>query len=182
MKGLKTSLVDHYNQYQAEHRYHTPARSFKGSDGGAGFVLAWSEREVPRKVGPDTIYSFYSQEDGVWFPDSLALTMGWQGSSCAADCLQAGSFFNPFAVTDSLAVASSFTARMPDSHSSLQWALYQFGASGTTANRGNIGLASQDSMPDGLCKSEYLALTALRSFPTRQLHRLCDALRDRAAS
>lgn len=34
-------------------------------------------------------------------------------------------------------------------------------------------------MPEGLHKSEYLALTALRSFPTRQLHRLCDALRDR---
>jgi hypothetical protein len=74
----------------------------------------------------------------------------------------------------------SFTAQLPHSYSSLQWAVYQYGSlDATAADRGNQGLASQDEKPSDLSKPAYLAATALRSFPARQLHRLCDCLRDR---
>jgi hypothetical protein len=138
-----------------------------------------SKGTAPSKVGPNHIDSYSSSEDGVWFPDSLLAIMAWQGSACSADALS-GSYFDPFAVTDTKAIVESFTAQLPSSLISLQWAMYQYGSMEVTAaNRGNKGLASQDAMPDGLRKSEYLALTALRSFPARQLHRLCDCLRDR---
>lgn len=88
--------------------------------------------------------------------------------------------FNPFAVTDTKAVVESFTAQLPARYSSLQWAMYQYGSTAATAsNRGNLGLASPRDKPDDLSKPAYLALTDLRSYPKRQLHRLCDCLRNR---
>lgn len=181
--GLHTSLVSYYNEQQADNRHHIPSRSYQGSDGGPGFASIRSADTVPDKVGPDHIDSCYSEEDDVWSPDSLAATMAWQGSNCSADAMPAlapGIYSNPFAVTDTMAIVESFTAQLPNSLSSLQWAIYQYGSiEATAADRGNNGLASQNTMPDGLRKSEYLALTALRSFPNRQLHRLCDYLRGR---
>jgi hypothetical protein len=90
-----------------------------------------------------------------------------------------GTAFNPFAVRDTAAVVESFTAQLPDSYSSMQWAMYQYGSAATPGTRGNQGIASQGDKPDDLSNRAYLALTALRSFPNRQLHRLCDYLRDR---
>jgi hypothetical protein len=178
--GLQTSLAEHYNSYQNDAEYHTPARTYTGSDGKTGFVLAMSADKAPSSIGPEDIDAFYHESDGVWYPDSMALTMAWHSSSCGCDCLQ-DRHLNPFTAIDSQDVAEGFTAKMPARYSSLQWALqHPAGNGGTAANRGNKGLASQGSRPGNMLKSEYLALTALRSFPTRQLHRLCECLRDKA--
>jgi hypothetical protein len=109
----------------------------------------------------------------------MRLTMAWAGSSCTAD-VSAGGFFNPFEPVSNTLTVQSFAAQLPNSYSSLQWAMYQYGSlDATAADRGNQGVASQDEKPSDLSKPAYLAATALRSFPARQLHRLCDCLRDK---
>jgi hypothetical protein len=177
--GLTTSLPDYYNRKQTDHRYHTPRKEYSGSNGVTGNVLSMSASSPPTQVGPAHIDSFSSREDGVWFPDSMRLTMAWEGSSCTAD-VSAGGFFNPFVPVENILTVISFAAQLPHSYSSLQWAVYQYGSlDATAADRGNQGLASQDEKPSDLSKPAYLAATALRSFPARQLHRLCDCLRDK---
>lgn len=180
VEDLQTSLPSHYNSYQAVTKYHYPVQQYKGSDGPAGYTLAMSFGAVPKKVGPDHIDSFYSREDGVWFPDSLLPVVAWQCSACAAADITSGSFFNPFAAINSKLVVESFTAQLPPGHSSLQWAMFQYGSiEATAADRGNKGLCTQDEQPDDLSKSSYLACTALRAFPHQQLQRLCGFLRDK---
>jgi hypothetical protein len=177
--GLRTALPEHYDKYQGVNTYHVQWPQYSGTDRGPGNVLSMSTGTVPDKVGPEHIDSYYSREDGVWFPDSLHPTMAWQGSDCSADVMK-GTAFNPFAVTDTKAIVESFTAQLPNSYSSVQWAVYQYGSTAATAsNRGNRGLASQGEKPDDLSNRAYVALTALRSFPTRQLNRLCEYLRDK---
>jgi hypothetical protein len=180
VEGLVASLPDFYNINQADQTYHTPCTQYSGSNGGPGNVLSMSNSSQPKQVGPTHIDSYYSREDGVWFPDSMALTMAWAGSSCTADVSTGAAFFNPFLPVSNTLTVQSFTAQMPGSYSGLQWALYQYGSLGEiAADRGNQGLASQDKKPADLSKPAYLAATALRSFPARQLHKLCDYLRDK---
>jgi hypothetical protein len=177
--GLTTRLHDFYNSKQAEHRYHTPCKEYRGFDGGPGHVLSMSTSAPPGTVGPAHIDGFSSREDGVWFPDGMTLTMAWAGSGCTVDSSSAG-YFNPFKPVSNHLTVESFAAQLPRSYSSLQWSLYQYGSlDGTATDRGNQGLARQGEKPADLSKSAYLAATALRSFPARQLHRLCDCLRER---
>jgi hypothetical protein len=176
--GLTISLPEFYNRQQADTTYCMP-HTYSGSNGGAGNVLSRSAVAPPDTVGPAHIDSFSSREDGIWFPDSMRLAMAWEGSSCTAD-VSPGGLFNPFAPMDNTLTVQSFAAQLPGSYSSLQWAVYQYGSlDATPADRGNQGLASQDEKPSDLSKPAYLAATALRSFPARQLHRLCDCLRDK---
>lgn len=176
VQGLQTSLPAHYNRYQADTTYTTPPKTYKGSDGpGAGYVMAMSAQTAPTRFGPDHIDQCHSREDGVWFPDSLAATMAWKGSSCFADAVPSG-YFNPFVPVSDQLVVESFTAKLPQTYSTLQWMMYQYGSiSETATDRGNLAIASQDDKPDDLSKAAYLALAGLRSFPHRQLHRLCEA-------
>lgn len=77
VSGLKTALHEAYNRYQAVKTYHTPLQQYRGSDGDPGNVLSMSTGSVPKTVGPDHVDSFSSREHGVWFPDSLQLSIAW---------------------------------------------------------------------------------------------------------
>lgn len=169
-----TSLVDHYNTYQAS-SYHTPSRSRCGSAGAVQFVSG-SSRPDDTKIGPHDVDKFTSPRDGVWYPDLLMLGMAWRGSGCSVDAWQGN--FNPFAPVSSFQAVDFFTEKLKGAAVKLQWAMPQY-AQLTAADRSNLAVASQDSRPDWLSKPGYLHFGALRAYPLMQLRRLCVALHER---
>jgi hypothetical protein len=179
LRGLATSLADHYNNHQRS-SYHTVPLQYTAAKYPVSF---WSESAPPnlQDVGPKHVDHITSAEVGVWYPDSLAPAMAWSGSGTAADRplgLPSG-LFNPFVQVSQQLIAENFTERLPASYSSLQWAMLQVGSrAATPAERGNQGIARQDDKPSWLSKPGYLALTSLRAYPLSQLQRLCCALRE----
>lgn len=182
VSNYKASLTEYYNAANSNSTWCKV--SHPGRTGTEGAVGLWSAFEAPRadSVGPTHIDSFYSNRDGVYFPDQLVPGMTWRGSGCSADSsagISSLQFFDPFRPIDEALAMHSFTEKLQQKDSSLQWAMPQlYSRNSTPANRGNLGIAQQDleSKPDWLSKLAYLKLTALRSYPLRQLHRLCDLL------
>jgi hypothetical protein len=101
------------------------------------------------RFNPKDIDIFHSNSDGVWWPDQLVLSMGWQGSSCAADRLPSSGFFNPFAAVPNSLVVEGFTEQLgehDDAAAVLQWAMPQYGSvAATAAERGNLGPCRQEA-------------------------------------
>jgi hypothetical protein len=95
VKGLSTSLAQHYNSYQSC-SYHSPSQHRRGEDGKVEFR---SRRSPPdtKDIGPHHIDSFTSRSDGVWYPDSLPPSLGWAGAGSPADQPQlSGNYHDPF--------------------------------------------------------------------------------------
>lgn len=101
------------------------------------------------------------RKDGVWHPDKLHTVLAWSGSGCAAaDTTHSalpGTFINPFTPTPELAKVHSFTEQLPPSVSGLQWAMPTPNSIACIpADRGNWGLARQDSKPRWMTKPAFL--------------------------
>jgi hypothetical protein len=134
------------------------------------------------QVQLSSVNQYSSREDGVWYPDSLKLRMGWQGSGSAADAaLSTLGWFNPFARVPNKLVVDFFTEQLPDDDQRLQWAMPQYGSGeATRLDRGNLAIAQQDERPAWLSKPGWLAFGALRSYPLIQMRKLCVALHERS--
>jgi hypothetical protein len=169
------SLAEHCNVYQRVGTYNkTPACIKQGSDGPAGVVLLRSSSPEPPstrhsewngvRFNPKHIDSFSSSSCGVWWPDQLTLSMGWLGSSCAADRLPCDGFINPFAAVPRHLVVEGFTEQLADHNESaaaLQWAMPQYGkVAATAADRGNLGVCKQDA---GECSTWSTHVSAFRA-------------------
>ncbi|GLC47559.1 hypothetical protein PLESTB_000001100 [Pleodorina starrii] len=177
-----TSIVQHYNNQRQDRVYISTLRQPLG--GADGRVMLWSDAAVPSasNIGPKHVDHCRTPSDGVWFPDSLDLRMAWGGSGAAADQGQGfpAPFFNPFAALEPSLVELYFTERLPPGCESLQWAMHvRASPAATPAERGNIGIAQQDTKPSWLSKPAFLDFTRLRSYPLGQLRRLAAALHDR---
>ncbi|GLC47557.1 hypothetical protein PLESTB_000000900 [Pleodorina starrii] len=177
-----TSIVQHYNNQRQDRAYISTLRQPLG--GTDGRVMLWSDAAVPSasNIGPKHVDYFRTPSDGVWYPDSLDLRMAWGGSGAAADQGQGfpAPFFNAFAALEPSLVELYFTERLPPGCESLQWAMHVRASSAATpAERGNIGIAQQDTKPSWLSKPAFLDFTRLRSYPLGQLRRLAAALHDR---
>jgi hypothetical protein len=138
---------------------------------------------APPFVGPKYLDEFYGSSDGIWYPDTMGLHMGWKGSGASADAALslAGHYFNPFAPLDQHLVVTAFTEKLRDADDSLQWTLYQNGSrEATPSDRGSMGIARQDIRPSWLSKPGYLLYSSLRSYPLRQLRQLCIMLKERS--
>ena len=124
--------------------------------------------------------------DGVWHPDNLAPGHGgcgslfWSGGKCSLD-ERNGGFFDPFAAIPGSAKVVSFTERLPEAYSGMQWAMNQFGniSDGFGLARGNLAEAWQDEKPSWLSRQEYLTFGKLRAFPNQQMREVCVAMHER---
>eukprot|EP00899_Mesostigma_viride_P003650 jgi/Mesvir1/13286/Mv16551-RA.1 len=164
----------YYNGHQVC-EYHTPAATRKGS---TGMVLLGSRQRPPTTVGPADVEQCLHKHDGIWHPDGLSPTLGWQGCGCAP-AVPYG-LYNPFAAIPHQMTVDYFTELLPSRPgSSLQWAMPQYGTDNTDTTRGNIAIAEQISRPAWMSKPQYLAFGALRAYPNQQVRKMCVALRDK---
>eukprot|EP00899_Mesostigma_viride_P018047 jgi/Mesvir1/26243/Mv05721-RA.1 len=165
---------EYYNGHQVC-QYHVPAAARNGS---TGTVLLGSRQRPPTTTGPADVEQCFHRSDGIWHPDGLTPTLGWQGCEFAPAVSQG--LYNPFAAIRHQMTVDYFTERLPSGRaSSLQWAMPQYGADDTDATRGNIAIAEQTSRPLWMSKPQYLAFGALRAFPNQQVRKMCIALRDK---
>jgi hypothetical protein len=153
------------------------ARHVKRSD---GCVMLQSRRKLPRNYGPNHVDNFTSPEDGVWYPDDMRPDMVWYGSSCSVE-VQLGfvdvGCFNPFAALPAEVPEQLFTEKLKVAPH-LQWTMHVGRSVSLCSDKmGNRGIADQREKPGWLIsKPSFLTFTSLRSYPTGQLRRLCDAL------
>ncbi|KAG2501267.1 hypothetical protein HYH03_001073 [Edaphochlamys debaryana] len=169
-------LRDELSQLQAE----GAALQRKTVSGKDGAVQLRSTKTAPhaQHVGPQHVDHFSGPSDGVWHPDGLPTCMAWAGSGAEADGqLKVSGFFNPFRPVPAADVETFYTAALPTEAEGLQWAVHT--PEKPSPERGNWTVASQDLRPPWLDKPAFLAFGSLRSFPLRQLWRLCVALRER---
>jgi hypothetical protein len=170
------SLAVHSNECAGVATYYASSSSLRAaSDGPDGSLLLRSSSPAPpgrtasswngTTLNPKNIDRFHNDSDGVWWPDQLVLSMGWQGSSCAADRLpsRSGGFFDPFAGVPSSIVVEAFTEQLGDHDASaavLQWAMPQYGSvAATAAERGNLGDCRQEAgAPDVSSYSLHMVL------------------------
>jgi hypothetical protein len=170
------SLAAHSNECAGIATYYASSSNLQAaSDGPDGSLLLRSSSPAPpgcsasswnsTTLNPKNIDHFYNDSDGVWWPDQLVLSMGWQGSSCAADRLpsRSGGYFDPFAAVPSNIVVEGYTEQLGDHDASaavLQWAMPQYGSvAATAAERGNLGPCRQEAgAPDVSSYSLHVVL------------------------
>ncbi|GAX73071.1 hypothetical protein CEUSTIGMA_g524.t1 [Chlamydomonas eustigma] len=179
----KTMATDIYNNLSSIYTY-VPHNSLSHVTGFDGFVQLQSRDSIPKKYGPDHVDSFTSPEDGVWYPDNLDSAMRpemtWYGSGCLVETrlgfVSAGCF-NPFAELGAKVTEQLFTEKLTIAPN-LQWTMHVGkSVNSCSDDRGNQGIANQKDRPCWLTtKPSFLTYTSLRSYPTGQLRRLCEAL------
>ena len=143
VEPLKTSPVDHYNARQICHHYlPKPSSKRTGED---GHVFLRAVGEVPKEIGPKLVDDCYSNNHGVWHPDSFSPIFGWAGSKVKADeGWGLPPTFNPFATVDTALAAQFFTEKLcSDNEGSLQQFMF---CSGPTykvdPTRGNLAIVN----------------------------------------
>ena len=136
-----------------------------------------SNDKPPKTVGYKDVMDYYSQNDGIWYPDDLSPLFAWKGGMFELDQTASGHFINPFERVDHRYVTDYFTEKSIDI--SLQWIMPQYGAAQTCRSRGNQPIAFQNKKPDWLKKNQWLEISTLRAFPNQQLRNICRVLSDR---
>ena len=175
VKQSKLLWCHHYNCHQSCN-YHSPCESRLGLDHS---VSLRSRNECPdnQRIGPSHVDCFYSASDGIWFPDSLEMSMVWEGGpktwdSCAKE-------FNPFFVNKiEHDIACYFTEETKEKK--IQWTLIQPGFTLTKKSRGNKAIALQElsRRPKWLTKESYFHMGRLRAYPNMMLRYLVTTLHE----
>jgi len=171
-------LSAYYNFHQ-NCEFHALRELRHGIRGDVALVSPRPVAEVlPKTIGPTSVDSMFSREDGVWYPDSVACGMEWTGGSLSWDC-QNGQAFDPFQVPREWTI-SYFTEKLGQEGKPLQWAMRLEENSDIADERGNRALACQETRPHWLSKPQFLAFCGMRAFPYKQLRQVVVALLDRS--
>ena len=138
-----------------------------------------SQVAVPKPITRETKVSEFchSNDDGIWYPDSLTPTMAWSGGELQLDHRRC-KHFNPFARLPEGVTDSIYTQVLPSQCSELQWALMP-PMQINNSTRGNEGIASLSRKPECLSKPGYLVYSSMRAYPHLQFRNICTALHDR---
>ena len=135
-----------------------------------------SIRGVPKKdqLGPPNVMSYTSENDGVWHPDTLIPGLWWSGGNLIPD-MRGGKYFDPWKPIPAKITENYWVEALPADRRNMQWAMALDGK-----DRGNLGLANQNTRPSWLSKPQFLSFASVRAFPNLQDRKVCVALHDRS--
>ncbi|EJK67911.1 hypothetical protein THAOC_10982 [Thalassiosira oceanica] len=172
------SWSEYYNSKQSS-KYHTPPVKRSGKD--TELVLfVTNSKALPKEVGNESVDHYFSDREGVWYPDSMRPRFAWFGGHKSYDRSKAGGReINPSIRLEHIVTVSAFTEQLGLEYRSLQWTMVQPGSSHIKKSRGNEGYARQRDRPPSYSKTEFLTLCNLRAFPHAQLRNVMVALQER---
>ncbi|KIZ06296.1 hypothetical protein MNEG_1660 [Monoraphidium neglectum] len=154
------SLTKHYNTHQTN-AYGDTTFDFPGTDGD---VLLVSRSEVPDRstIRPSTIDHMHSREDGIWYPDSLAPEMAWNGIPEVSKSNSGFAVpFNPFApLKDGRALVLAYTEQLLPGDHQLQRYMDCTAFHAIPHERGNVAIAAPAAPPGGRLYERELPLGA----------------------
>jgi hypothetical protein len=151
----KTKISEHFSRY-SQPRFKPTLTVTK--------VIIETSSTAPSRFGSQSVDKIEDKYNGVFYPDAWDLSLNWKP-------------FNPFhPQINKTDIDRHFTENLPQESQKLASRL-QINASLT---RGNVGLASQESIPNWLSKSGYLTFTSLRAFPFCQIRNLIICFKQRS--
>ncbi len=175
--GDPNSLATYYNSHQMSSSKSHPFR-IEGKDG-CLHLRSHRSIEIPRDIGPKSVDSILSKDQGIWYPDVISPRMAWTGGENVWDRLNTGQEFKPFALSESAKLVAFTETLCESDHKSLQaYIRGDFLAGVKSRTRGSIIYANQIAMPSWLLKDQFFAFGGMRAYPNSQLRNLLRCLVD----